>query len=107
VEAVADPVNGYYAALFLGREEEALGRLDAAQAAYERAASLYPGAQSAHLALSQLAWRRPDRTAALHAVRDALSSTAEDPWWTYALVHAHHADALLEELRRPFLEKRP
>ena len=107
VEAVGDPLNEYHAAMFLGREEETLGRLDAAQASYERAASLHPGAQSAHLALSQLAWRRPDRTAALQAVRDALSSTAEDPWWTYALVHAHHADALLEELRRPFLEKRP
>ncbi len=104
---MGDPVNGYYAALFLGREEEALGRLDAAQASYERAASFYPGAQSAHLALSQLAWRRPDRTAALQAVRDALGSTGEDPWWTYAVVHARHVDALLEELRRPFLENRP
>ena len=107
VDEVRDPLNEYYAAMFLGREEEALGRLDSAQAAYERAAALYPGTQSAHLALSQLAWRRPDRTAALQAVRDALSSTAEDPWWTYALVHARHVDALLEELRRPFLEKRP
>ena len=107
VNELGDLPNEYYAALFLGREEEALGQLDKAQASYERAASLYPEAQSAHLALSQLAWRRPDRTAALTAIRDALDATGDDPWWTYDVAHAHRADALLDELRRPFLEARP
>jgi tetratricopeptide (TPR) repeat protein len=106
-DRLGDEMHEYYAALFLGREEEALGRLDAAQVSYERAASLYPGAQSAHLALSQLAWRRPDRTAALTAIRDALDATGEDPWWTYDVAHAHRAGALLDELRRPFVEARP
>jgi hypothetical protein len=106
VEAVGDPVNGYYAAMFLGREEEALGQFDVALASYERAASLYPEAQSVHLALSQLAWRRLDRTAALQAVRAALSATGEDPWWTYDVAHAHGVDVLVEALRRPFLQDR-
>jgi tetratricopeptide (TPR) repeat protein len=44
----------YYGALFPGAEEEALGRFDAAREAYQRAAAMYPGAQSPHL-------RRPFR----------------------------------------------
>jgi tetratricopeptide (TPR) repeat protein len=106
LDAIDDPANEYYASLFLGREEEALGRYDAARRAYERAASLYPGAQSPHLALSQLAWHGADRGGALKALREALAATDDDPWWTYAVVHARQADALLEELRRPFLEDR-
>jgi hypothetical protein len=77
----------YYAQLFLGNDQEALGNPDAARTSFERAASLYPEAQSPHLALSQLARRRGNKQQA----RDQLdllaavstSSTREDPWWKY------------------------
>src|SRR2546423_3092250 len=58
----------YDGELFVGAMEEALGRYDAAAAAYERAAIRYPGAQSPLFALSQLARRRGDRAAALAAI---------------------------------------
>src|SRR5262249_12355491 len=47
--------NRYFWALFLGAEEEALGRRDEARAAYAHAAELFPKAQSPQIALSHLA----------------------------------------------------
>jgi tetratricopeptide (TPR) repeat protein len=98
----------YYANLYLGREEQALGRRDAARAAFERAASLYPRAQSPYLALSQLARRYGDRPGAWVALQPLLGLPArapdrEDPWWDYYGSAGRHADALLAELRTPFL----
>jgi tetratricopeptide (TPR) repeat protein len=106
LESLDDDANRYYASMFLGKEEEALGRLDAARAAYEAARELFPGAQSPRLALSQLAWRQGDRSNAIAAARDAFTGDA-DPWWTYAFAHARHSNELLEELRRPFLSEPP
>ena len=99
----------YYGALFLGAAEEALGDHAAASAAYREAARLYPAAQSPHLALSALARRRGDRAGALAEIRRVFELPAspparDDPWWTYHGAQARNADALLEELRRPFLE---
>ena len=97
----------YYGNLFLGAAEEELGHRDAARLAYEQAAALYPDAQSPLVALSRLARRYGDRPGALRAIQRvfALSSDANernDPWWTYNVAQARNADALLEELRRPF-----
>ena len=98
----------YHGELFLGAaEEETLANHEASRAAFERAASLYPPAQSPWLALSQLARRRRDRVGALQALQRvfALPATVtarHDPWWTYHLVQARNADALLDDLRRPF-----
>jgi len=100
--AIDDPLNQYYAALFLGAEQEALGQLDAARTSYERAAEFYPGTQSPYLALSQLAWRRGDRQAALDAIRQAIDAYEGDPWWIYDVAHVRHADALLDALWKPF-----
>jgi tetratricopeptide (TPR) repeat protein len=55
----ADAQLQYEGALFLGAAEERLGRYDASRLAFERAASLYPAAQSPWLALSELAWPAP------------------------------------------------
>ena len=68
---------------------------------------MYPDAQSPLVALSRLARRYGDRPGALRAIQRvfALSSDANernDPWWTYNVAQARNADALLEELRRPF-----
>jgi tetratricopeptide (TPR) repeat protein len=82
----------YLAQLFLGREEEMLGNRDAAHAYFERAAKLYPRAQSPHLAASQLARRAGDRAGALRGLQKIAELPAdadqrEDPWWHYYNVH--------------------
>jgi tetratricopeptide (TPR) repeat protein len=78
----------YLAELFLGSEEEALGRRAEARAHYERAASLYPRAQSPRIALSQLARLEGDRSRAQRELRPlgelpADERQREDPWWNY------------------------
>jgi tetratricopeptide (TPR) repeat protein len=109
---VEEDLLRYFGALFLGAAEEALGHDQQAAASYARAAELYPTAQSPHLALSALARRRGDRTSALIALQRTfdLSKTGserQDPWWTYHLAQGRNAEALLDELRRPFREPRP
>ena len=54
----------YHGSLFTGDAAEALGHMDEARAAYERAAVLYPMAHSPRLALSQMAAREGDTIAA-------------------------------------------
>ncbi|PYR19853.1 MAG: hypothetical protein DMF94_14200 [Acidobacteria bacterium] len=107
IASADDTLLVYYGNLFLGAAEEELGHRDAARLAYEQAAALYPDAQSPLVALSRLARRYGDRPGALRAIQRvfALSSDANernDPWWTYNVAQARNADALLEELRRPF-----
>jgi tetratricopeptide (TPR) repeat protein len=104
-----DGESAYYRALFLGGEEEALGRLDAARDAYERAAILSNTAQSPWLGLSELARRRGDRGAALAALRHLFElpgddSLHDDPLWTYHVDQARNTNPLLDALRKPFLE---
>jgi tetratricopeptide (TPR) repeat protein len=113
--AVADLTDAplrYYANLFLGAAEEALGDRDAARVAYEQAAEGFPMAQSPLLALSQLARRSGDRRGALRAI-DRLFALApedrgerDDPWWWYYVAQARDADALLEAMRQPFVSER-
>ncbi len=108
IAATDDSLILYYAELFLGDEEQALAHRDAARGSYERAAALYPHAQSPRLALSQLARRYGDRPTALGAIRQVLNLPADraerdDPWWTYHVSQGRHADALWGELRRPFM----
>jgi tetratricopeptide (TPR) repeat protein len=98
----------YYGELFLGAEEEALGQFDAARGSYERAAALFPSAQSPLIALSELARRRGDRAGALAAIQkvfelpDAGDRGRDDPWWVYHVAQARNADALLDAVRAPF-----
>jgi tetratricopeptide (TPR) repeat protein len=109
---LAEPELSYYAHQFRGAEEEAMGNREAAQAAYERAAALFPHAQSPLLALSQLARRYGDRNGALRAVerlfalQDDPDHDRDDPWWTYYLVQARDADNLLSALHQPYLVDR-
>lgn len=77
----------YYAALFLGRADEARGRDADARLAFERARALFPDAQSPHLALAALSWRAADAAKATGEIR-ALPDPARfpdsfDPWWVY------------------------
>ncbi len=112
VAAADDPLLLYFGSMFLGAAEEALGHFPDARDSYARAAALYPRAQSPYLALSALATRRGDRAGALAEIQHVfdLKGAAEeraDPWWVYLVAQARNADALLEELWRPFLEAQP
>jgi len=104
---VTDDPNRYYAALFVGAVEEAAGRFDAARAAYDRAARLFPLAQSPLIAIAELARRRGDRSGALQASARLFALPAEaddrrDPWWVYDIWQARTADDRLAAVRRPF-----
>jgi tetratricopeptide (TPR) repeat protein len=98
-----DPVLHYYAALFLGAAQEALGQIDEARDSYGRAARIAPRAQSPYLALSALAMRRGDRAGAVRELEPMVAFAAEpfgrdDPWWIYYVVQARDADRLLRQL---------
>jgi tetratricopeptide (TPR) repeat protein len=107
--AHAEPLLQYFDAMFLGAAEEALGRIDEARDSYARASSLYPTAQSPHLASSALEGGRGDRAQSLAAIArvfDLPIATADrdDPWWTYFMSSGRAAGDLLAQLRQPFLE---
>jgi len=107
---LTEPVLSYHAHQFLGVEEEAIGNREAAQAAYERAAILFPQAQSPLFALSQLSRKYGDRNGALRAADRLFAlpadSDREDPWWTYYVVQARDADDLIVALHQPYLADR-
>ena len=90
----------FYAQLVAGRAAQALGGMDEAAVDYRAAATLYPGAQSALLALSQVALLGADVTGALDPIHrlDVPPPAAlerDDPWWRYHLAAGRDADALL------------
>src|SRR5262249_8078863 len=105
------PENRYYAALFLGAEEESLGRRDDARAAYARASELFPFAQSAQIALSHLARESGDRAEALARIGRVFDLPIEpdnrrDPFWVYHFFQGRDVDELLARLYRPFRHAR-
>jgi len=110
---VTDTPLRYYGELFLGAEEEALGRLDEARDAFDRAAALFPSAQSPLIALSELAKRRGDRAGALAAIQRVFTlppagwEGRDDPWWSYHTAQARDAEALVDAVRAPFQREKP
>jgi hypothetical protein len=101
--ASSDPVVRYYAVLFLGQANDALERPDAARAAYQRAAALYPTSQAPHLALSLLARRGGDREAAHIALQNVVGhppgrQVLFDPWWGYFMGSGRNLPALIRRL---------
>jgi tetratricopeptide (TPR) repeat protein len=95
-----DPVVAFYAHLFAGRVDRALGRLDTAAAHLRDALALFPNAQSALLGASQVAVLRSDVESALASVRQLEVANAGpdrrmDPWWVYSIGLGRNADALL------------
>jgi tetratricopeptide (TPR) repeat protein len=99
----------YYAALLLGRELDAAGRRAEAVAAYQRAAAIYPSAPSPWLALSELAARAGERSAAassaLAAMTLAQDSPPADPWWSYHVAAGRSAFVRLDELLALFVRR--
>jgi tetratricopeptide (TPR) repeat protein len=102
----AEPANQqlYLSELFLGRQEDALGRRGEAKRRFENAAALYPMAQSPQLALSQLARQSGDQAGAQRALQHvwAASSTGDrtDPWWDYYQPHVEDAEPLMDQMRK-------
>ena len=95
-----DPVVAFYAHLFAGRADRALGKLDTAAAHFQDALALFPNAQSALLGASQIAVLRADVEAALGPVRqlevaNASADRRMDPWWVYSIGLGRNADALV------------
>ncbi len=96
-----DRVTAYYAHLFAGRAERALGRLEAAAAHVHKARALFPDAQSGLVALSQLALVRGDAAGAVAPMRDRPSIEPDqraDPWGQYPMGAGRDARQLLDEL---------
>jgi tetratricopeptide (TPR) repeat protein len=107
--AAKDPVLQYYATLFLGAAESAVGRHAAAAEQFEQAMQPFPTAQAPLLALSELALRRGDRAMASTALQRLLalpSETRDDPWWTYSPEYGRHWrtswNRVVELLDQPF-----
>lgn len=68
----------YLSALFLGSEEGTLGHTDQASDAFERAAALFPSAQSPLVAMADLVRRAEDRPATL-TVLGRIQALPQDP----------------------------
>jgi tetratricopeptide repeat protein len=89
----------FYAQLFAGRVAQALGQIEDAAAHYRDATKLFPGAQSARLAQSQIALLAADVPASLEAIQHLDKSiTARDPWWQYHLAAGRDANELLRAM---------
>ena len=90
LEGAASPAVRFYAHLFAGRAEQALGRLDAAAQNVAEAVKLFPTAQSALLAQSQVALMRADANGAIQPITQLPPDPPDDfrrgdPWWSYRL----------------------
>lgn len=97
----------YYALLNLGYEFSMLSRRSEAREQYERAATLYPTAQSPLFAMSHLANSGGDAEGAFLPIQRVFQlprtdSWKDDPWWTYDVSPARNADALVAELHHMF-----
>jgi tetratricopeptide (TPR) repeat protein len=94
-------VVAFYADLFAGRVAQTMGQADEASRHYRDALALFPDAQSALLASSQLALLGSDLPASLLHVDRLGARTAvftADPWWQYHLCAGRDADDLLTAL---------
>jgi tetratricopeptide (TPR) repeat protein len=92
----------YWAGLFGGRINDALGRHAEAERAYRAALAASPGAQSAGIGLALTLFkmdRDHDADAVALAVRTRSGSVA-DPWWTYPMADRRFVDGWIDALRR-------
>lgn len=84
-EQSPDRMFRYYRQLFRGHALTALGRGDDAMAAFRAALAIWPGAQSARVALMNSLLAHGDRAEAEAMAETIQTATADvvDPWWTY------------------------
>ena len=100
----ASPAVMFYGYLFAGRAEQALGHLDAAALSFAEAVKLFPTAQSALLAQSQVALLRADANGALQPIQQLPPDPPEnlrevDPWWAYRLAAGREWDEIYDRLK--------
>lgn len=98
----SDPVVQYLAHLFRGWSLAALGKTADADAAYRQALQIFPGAQTATVALAALSLRNRQAESAERLV-DALVSLKEppdDPWWSYSIGDGRLVDRRILEMRQ-------
>jgi hypothetical protein len=96
-----DGVLAFYARLFAGRAAQSLGNMDEAASHFDAARALFPAAQSALLASSQLALLRSDVPGALTPIGrlgDSTAAFSADPWWQYQLCSGRDAEPVLRSL---------
>ena len=93
----------YIVLIFLGREHVILGDREAARTEFQQAVSLYPGAQSPRLGLSQIARDAGGTPAALAALQileiPPVTIRREDPLWQYERLHTTDAAAIVAQMR--------
>jgi tetratricopeptide (TPR) repeat protein len=101
--AGTDAYVRYLTDLVRGQILRARGRQDEAEKAYRDALTVWPGAQSARVALMTLLLSRGDRQQAAQlaeaAETEAASGNRIDPWWTYWLGDYRAYPAIVANLR--------
>jgi hypothetical protein len=102
---------GRYLSLFLGHELSTVGHTNEARQQFERAAKLFPNAQSPLLALSRLALASGDSPGSLLAIQQVFALPAadplSDPWWNYDVACVGNSAALVTETWKAFGAPRP
>jgi Flp pilus assembly protein TadD len=106
--ASGEPLVSYYAALLIGREET---DVDPARAAFQRAATLYPRAQSPRLGLSEIQMRAGNLQAATQELEPiwtagGSASRDDDPWPSYFTAAGRRGRSLLDAISKTFLPSR-
>ena len=106
--AARDPLVSYYAALLIGREE---ADVEAARAAFQRAATLYPRAQSPRIGLSEIGMRSGNRRAAVEEIETmwaagASASRDDDPWSSYFTAAGRGGSSRLDTINAAFSPSR-
>jgi tetratricopeptide (TPR) repeat protein len=104
LEGDASPAVRFYGYLFAGRAEQALGRLDAAALNFAEAVKLFPTAQSALLAQSQVALMRADATGAIEPIQRLPAEPPDDlrqgdPWWSYRLASGRDWQVVYDRMK--------
>jgi tetratricopeptide (TPR) repeat protein len=112
LSGTARPANKYVAELLAGSIHQAARRFHRARESYERAAALYPTAQSPLVALSQAARASGDRAEAVRSVERLIALPRDvdgrgDPWWDYESSAIRDFGPLLDTLRDDLKARRP
>jgi Flp pilus assembly protein TadD len=106
--SATEPILQYYAHMFLAAELEALGNGEEARRSYQRAAALFPTAQSPLLGLSRVSSQLGDRDGAREAIGRVLKLPVDDekrgdPWWVYEIAFARDVTDRLAQLHKAML----
>jgi hypothetical protein len=100
VDTGDDRELAYWASLFRGRIDDALGRYADAERAYRAALAASPNAQSAGTGLALTLFRMQRATEADAVAVAVRTASAHDPWWTYSGADQRFAAEWLALLRK-------